>query len=632
MIRLQNHLLGKATTVLLAASMAFSGVPAAAFAADEPDLTADGITVVDIPAETLEDDAELVDDAGTDCQDGEAEEGTNANNDPQSPNGEGAEGGNTSSDDQQSLDNQETPEAAQNEQVADELVTEAEPTQEVLVTEKKNEQKAPALEQEKQEISVQATPSDLLNPAIWLKQQRTGECTLTSAAMMLRRAALLNGRNDWQGITQDSIRSAAWVGGLRWNFSVHGMSVSEEDLSYSNEQVLIGLLEEHPEGVIIYSPAHSVLLTDYTNGILYCADPAYGDRRPLSTAASGCRANNISQYWYVSSDVDGLEPEYFATSCMVAYTTHVQNVGWQQYVEDGLMSGTSGKALRLEGIRVVIGQNLQRWGSIEYCTHVQNIGWQDWVADGDLSGTTGQALRLEAIKIRLTGTLAEKYDVWYRVHCQNIGWMGWAKNGQAAGTAAHAYRLEGIQIVLTPKDASKPAATVAGIKQSTSEAFRQHYIRYRTHVQNDGWQDWTFDGSMSGTSGRALRLEGINIAFSDPLYSGSIQYCTHVQNIGWQDWVSNGKMAGTEGRALRLEGIRIKLTGAMSRQYDVYYRVHCQNIGWMGWAKNGEDAGSAGYSYRLEGIQITLVKKGAEAPGATYEGVEQATDKAFVQR
>ena len=33
-----------------------------------------------------------------------------------------------------------------------------------------------------------------------------------------------------------------------------------------------------------------------------------------------------------------------------------------------------------------------------------------------MSGTQGRALRLEAIKIRLTGELANKYDIYYRVH------------------------------------------------------------------------------------------------------------------------------------------------------------------------------------------------------------------------
>ena len=44
---------------------------------------------------------------------------------------------------------------------------------------------------------------------------------------------------------------------------------------------------------------------------------------------------------------------------------------------------------------------------------MQKLGWQPWVSDGVVSGTTGQAKRLEAIEIKLTGELAEKYDVYY---------------------------------------------------------------------------------------------------------------------------------------------------------------------------------------------------------------------------
>ena len=90
-----------------------------------------------------------------------------------------------------------------------------------------------------------------------------------------------------------------------------------------------------------------------------------------------------------------------------------------------------------------------------------------------MSGTSGRALRLEGIRIRLTGEIAKYYDVYYRVHCQNIGWMGWAKNGQDAGSAGYAYRLEGIQIVLVPKGEKAPAATYKNIKANTNEAFRE---------------------------------------------------------------------------------------------------------------------------------------------------------------
>lgn len=139
-------------------------------------------------------------------------------------------------------------------------------------------------------------------------------------------------------------------------------------------------------------------------------------------------------------------------------------------------------------------------------------------------------------------------------------------------------------------------------------------ITYQTHVENIGWQEKVPNSDIAGTSGKSYRLEGIKINLQNPLYSGDIEYRTHVQNIGWQGFVKNGAMSGTSGRSLRLEALQIRLTGTMAQKYDIYYRVHCQNFGWMGWAKNGESAGSSGYSYRLEAVQICLVDKGTGAP------------------
>ncbi len=158
-------------------------------------------------------------------------------------------------------------------------------------------------------------------------------------------------------------------------------------------------------------------------------------------------------------------------------------------------------------------------------------------------------------------------------------------------------------------------------------------ISYRTHVQNDGWQSFVSNGEMSGTSGRSLRLEGIEIKLDSEI-DGGIQYRTHVQNIGWQDFVSDGAMSGTSGQSLRLEAIQIQLTGEIAEQYDVYYQVHAQEFGWLGWAKNGEYAGTSGYSYRLEAICIQLIKKGDEAPtSSTYSfiGSNGETNNSLIQ-
>ena len=248
--------------------------------------------------------------------------------------------------------------------------------------------------------------------------------------------------------------------------------------------------------------------------------------------------------------------------------------------------------------------------SLSYQAHISDIGWQADRHDGELSGTEGKAKRLEAIEIKLTDDLAQQYDIYYRVHAQNVGWLDWAKNGESSGTAGYGYRLEAIVIKLVEKNGEAPGPT-------TRPFVKYPTVSYQTHVQNIGWQNDVRNGESSGTTGRALRLEGIKIQLTDLPYAGSISYSTHIQNIGWQNDVNDGLLSGTSGQGLRLEAIKIKLDGEMAQNFDIYYRVHAQIFGWTGWAKNGEPAGTAEYGYRLEAIQIKMIPKGSEAPGKT---------------
>ena len=330
----------------------------------------------------------------------------------------------------------------------------------------------------------------------------------------------------------------------------------------------------------------------------------------------------------------------------VSYRTHVQSFGWQDFVSNGVMSGTSGLAKRLEGIEISVNGNDNV--GIQYTTHCQSYGWLPWSANGEMNGTEGEAKRLEAIKIQLTGADAGKYDVYYRVHAQSYGWLGWAKNGEPSGTAGYAKRLEGIQIVVVKKGESINT-NMQDITSARSEAYialagsspvvgaantdalnpvipgvDTTNVAYKTHVQTYGWQGWKYNGAMSGTEGQAKRLEGINIKLTNKQYDGGIAYTTHVQTYGWQGdvnnsatWKKDGEMSGTSGEAKRLEAICITLTGEMAEHYDVYYRVHAQSFGWLDWAKNGAPSGTAGYAKRLEGIEIVLVPKGGAAPGET---------------
>ena len=289
---------------------------------------------------------------------------------------------------------------------------------------------------------------------------------------------------------------------------------------------------------------------------------------------------------------------------------HVQNIGWQKPKGFGELVGTSGRSLRVEALRLSLEGESIPSGSIEYQAHVQNVGWQGWVRDGQTAGTSGRSLRIEALKVRLTGDLAKEYDVYYQVHAQNVGWMGLAKNGEASGTSGRSYRLEGVRVWLVRKGEAKPKAS-----SDTSKAFMGIIgLQGQAHVQNVGWMSPVGGGSVMGTTGRSLRVEGVRLSIVGLDVSGGISYRSHVQNVGWQGWVRDGALSGTQGRSLRVEAFEAKLTGDIADEYDLYYRAHVQNVGWLAWAKNGEAAGSTGLAYRVEALQIQMVPKGSAAP------------------
>ena len=147
-----------------------------------------------------------------------------------------------------------------------------------------------------------------VDAGFYFKQSRGGTCTLASAAMMLRRRAFLDGLTDWTDVTENSVRGSAWAGGLSHSFNYNAMQVGYSTLPSNNEAkkaVLIQLLAEHPEGIVLYDrrQPHAVLLTDYTDGVFYCSDPAgsvSSGRVPISAASISIAG--ASCYWYISSD------------------------------------------------------------------------------------------------------------------------------------------------------------------------------------------------------------------------------------------------------------------------------------------------------------------------------------------
>lgn len=268
----------------------------------------------------------------------------------------------------------------------------------------------------------------------------------------------------------------------------------------------------------------------------------------------------------------------------ISYTTHIQDIGWQNQVKDGEMAGTEGQSKRLEAIKITL-KDLSGV-KIKYQTHIQDIGWQDWKYDGTLAGTEGESKRLEAIRIELEES--DKYSIMYRVHIQDIGWQDWRYDGEKAGTEGQSKRLEAIQIKIVEKQTSIS-------------------VNYSVHVQDIGWQNWKAEEKIAGTEGQSKRLEAIKIELLTNIKNLKLKYRVHIQDIGWQDWKDSEEMAGTEGQSKRLEAIQIKLEN--TQDYSIEYRVHVEDIGWQDWVKDGETSGTEGQSKRLEAIQIRIISK-----------------------
>lgn len=337
----------------------------------------------------------------------------------------------------------------------------------------------------------------------------------------------------------------------------------------------------------------------------------------LSISMGAVDAIQISQKHRVCIDninlekIDAPVPKQLS----VSYSAHVQDLGWQNYVADGELAGTSGKAKRLEAVRIRLENNSLK-GGITYRTHVQDLGWQDFVLDDEMAGTKGKSKRLEAIEIKLTEEVAEQYDIYYRTHVQNYGWLGWAKNGEKSGSQGYGLRMEGMQIQLVKKgenglESTKEAFIKAGGKKANPK------LSYTAHVQNIGWQSEVTNGQLCGTKGKGLRMEALKVNLNTDGIKGGIRYSAHVQNIGWQSFVESGQLVGTKGKSLRMEAIKVELTKDMAKRYDIYYRTHIQDYGWLGWAKNGEIAGSIGRGLRMEAVEIQLIEKGQKAPEST---------------
>lgn len=150
------------------------------------------------------------------------------------------------------------------------------------------------------------TFEELNDEEVFIKQSRRGTCTLASSAMIMRRAAMLSGNEDWASITESSVGSVAWSDsvGISWVFTYADITMQHDYVSSTEE--LKQLLEDHPEGLVAYDTwtPHAIALTDYDEeeDIFYCSDPSQycpSGRVPVSEAM--INIENVSVVWYVTN-------------------------------------------------------------------------------------------------------------------------------------------------------------------------------------------------------------------------------------------------------------------------------------------------------------------------------------------
>ena len=127
----------------------------------------------------------------------------------------------------------------------------------------------------------------------------------------------------------------------------------------------------------------------------------------------------------------------------INYRVHQEKAGWLPHVEDGQTAGITGKALRMEAIKI----DCKLAGvKIKAKAHIQKKGTVDYgyITSDTVIGTTGEKLRLEGLELEAEG-LPAGMQLYLRYHIQTEGWSEWI-TGAMAGTAGLGKRLEAIQI------------------------------------------------------------------------------------------------------------------------------------------------------------------------------------------
>ncbi len=217
----------------------------------------------------------------------------------------------------------------------------------------------------------------------YLTQLASGTCTLCSATMLVRSAMLRQGSAHWLGVTEDVLKPYAWTPsvGLKWSFTYEVedaiVKVGYSRVSGFTTESLKALLDEHPEGIVLYCGKipHAVFLLGYEGDTFYCAETVQGysgKTIPLAESWIGksygydqdTAITNATAYWYVK-DYEALESTDCDCSPALAgtYTCTAQD---SLRIRDGHSTGSKILGTIPSGATVTVSRAGNGWAHVQY--------------------------------------------------------------------------------------------------------------------------------------------------------------------------------------------------------------------------------------------------------------------------
>lgn len=162
---------------------------------------------------------------------------------------------------------------------------------------------------------------DLTDKSIYYTSDyRSGDCILSSAKSMLRRAAIARKSAKWNTITNTSLRSSATVYGRlfknTFTYTNNGITykIVNQELKGNTSQKMkdiSALLANHPEGIVIWGSnaartgPHGVLIVSRKNNVLYAVDSTHNNNSNVGIEPWGKTTmkpiSYCSDVWYIAS-------------------------------------------------------------------------------------------------------------------------------------------------------------------------------------------------------------------------------------------------------------------------------------------------------------------------------------------